>query len=105
MPFTRHPLEYPYNKLLYQVGLALNSWIPLLTRAITPQERQEAEELVARRLKLPQAIEEGLLKRYSILWGRNHRIYTIELVPDDRVRRTPGIRRLKELFFPPGGGK
>jgi hypothetical protein len=99
MPHTRHPFEYPINRLFIHVGMALQTWITRLPRAYTPEERAATEALIEERLSLPKAVELQLLKSYHFRWGSNGRVRTIKLVPDPKHRRCPGIAQLKDLFF------
>lgn len=65
-----------------------------------PEARKEWEAATARDLGLDEAVAEGLISRYFFLWNRwNGQLITVRLVPHPKHRRTPGIQRLKELFF------
>jgi hypothetical protein len=100
VPFTRHPLDYPINRLLLKVGMALQISLfahpPIRDRA----QQQQWEKEQAAQLGLEQAIKDELIVRYFFLWDRwNGQLKTIRLVPHPRHRRVPGIPRMKELFF------
>lgn len=98
MPFTRDPLDYPINRLLLKVGMLLNTWLIYLP-PVKPSLRSKVEAEIAEDLELDKAIEIGLIKGYYFHWRRNNTLRTIHIVPDESVRRTPGIKDLKNLFF------
>lgn len=100
MPFTKHPLEYPIVQLLLKVGMELQISYYALPPMPDRAARRQWEQAQAAHLGLDQAIQDGLIVRYFFVWGRwNHQLETIRLVPHPRCRRTPGIARLKALFF------
>jgi hypothetical protein len=99
MPRTRHAFDYPITRLFLHVGLSLQTWVRRLPRVPTPAERPALEAEVAERLSLPEAVDRGLLTRYRFHWSAEGRIWTIDLVPVSRLRKTPGLTRLRELFF------
>jgi hypothetical protein len=98
MPFSKNPLEYPINKLILKVGMALNIWIGHLP-PVTDKERKPLELKLIAHLGLDTAKQEGLIKKYRFKWRRKGQIKTIWLVPGDKVRRTPGLARLRDLFL------
>lgn len=97
MPFSRHALDYPINRLYLRVGIALQTWGR--TVRTRPEERAEKEREIADLLDLPQAVEQGLLKRWKFIWTSSGFLEDIRLIPDPRVRRTPGLPQLKRIFF------
>lgn len=99
MPFTRNVLDYPINRLLMKVGMALHSVLQCHDPLFYPEERAQFEREVAEYLDLDAAVQAELLSRYWFQWSRHGILRSIKLVPHPKVRRTPGIRRLKELFF------
>jgi hypothetical protein len=100
MPFSRHPLDYPFNRLLLRVGLhfqiCLAGQPPIHDRA----ERHHFEQRVAAALELDQAVRDELIRDYRFCWDWSGRLRRIHLVPHPKVRRTPGIADLKRTFFP-----
>lgn len=99
MPFTRPPLDYPINQLLLKVGLGLQSWLSVLPVTRNDRERRIIERELVEYFQLEQAVKEGLLRTYRFIWDRYGQLRTIKLVPANQVRRTPGIRELRRLFF------
>lgn len=98
MPFTRNPLEYPINRLVVKVGMALNIWITHLP-PVHWAEKKPFEKRTAEYLGLDTAVMDGLIKKYKFKWKRNGQVKTIWVIPGDKVRRTPGLARLRELFL------
>lgn len=98
MPFTRNPLEYPINQLILKVGMALDIWIRHLP-PVSSHERKLTRERIATHLGLDKAIEDGLIKEYIFKWSRYGQIKTIWIIPSNKVRRTPGLARFRELFL------
>jgi hypothetical protein len=100
MPFTRHPLDYPINRLLLRVGMWLQIWAAFIPPARDRELRRRLERGLAEFLELDQAVEVGLLKRYQFCWNPlTGRFRTIKLIPHPRYRRSPGIYRLHQIFF------
>jgi len=50
-------------------------------------------------LDLDQAVADGLITQYRFRWDWRGLLRTIHLVPHPKVRRTPGIPRLKKIFL------
>lgn len=98
MPFTKNPLEYPINRLIVKVGIALETWVSRQPPLQWPN-RKPFEKEVAKILGLDQAVSDGLIKEYKFKWKRAGYVKTIWLIPEDKVRRTPGIARFRELFL------
>lgn len=99
MPFTKHPFDYPINRLLMNVGLVLHSMLLYQPPILIPEDRRRFEKLAAEYLELDIAVEAELLRTYHFRWNRDGTLRTIHLVPHDKVRRTPGIKILREMFF------
>jgi hypothetical protein len=99
MPFTRNPLDYPINRLIVSVGMALKGWMSLIPAKHDPRDQQQFEQRFIDHFKLDQQIEDGLIRGYYFHWDRHGRLKRIHLVPSDKVRRTPGIARLTKLFL------
>lgn len=98
MPRSRHPFDYPLTRFFLHVGLSLQTWVRRLPPV--PVEQQPATEAqIAERLGLPTAVEQGFLSRYRFHWNATGRVRTIDLIPVSRLRKTPGLTRLRELFF------
>ena len=98
MPFTRNPLEYPINRLIVKIWLAFEAWIKHHP-PLSVSERPEFEKRVIKHLGLDEAIESGLIKKYKIKYLKNRQVKTVWIVPGDKVRRTPGLTRLRDLFL------
>jgi hypothetical protein len=99
VPFTKEPLDYPLNRLLLRVGIALQSWLLHQPPARNTADRERITRVIAEYFDLDQAIEDGLLRGYKVRFDRHGCISTIHLIPADKVRRTPGIKMLRKLFF------
>jgi hypothetical protein len=98
MPFTRNPLEYPINRLIVHVGMQLEIWIRTLP-PVKPNQRTTLKYKLVDYLGLEQAVRDGLIKKYRFKWRRCGQVKTIWLIPGDKVRRTPGLPRLRDLFL------
>jgi hypothetical protein len=79
--------------------MALHSILQCHDPLFTPEERTQYEREIAAFLGLDSAVQAGLLSRYWFQWSRYGILRNIKLVPHPKVRRTPGIKRIKELFF------
>ena len=99
MPFTKHPLDYEINRLLLRVGMALQSWLVHQPPVRDPKRRREIEARLTEEFGLERAIRAGLLLRYHFRWNRDGELRTIHLVPSNRVRRTPGLKAMRRIFF------
>ena len=103
MPFTREIWDYPINRLLLRVGMALQTWLYDHDPVFGPKNRKSLERRIADYLDLDRAVDLGLLRSYHIRWNYDRgKIRTIHLIPHDKVRRTPGIAQIKKLFFRDG---
>ncbi|HYT41406.1 MAG TPA: hypothetical protein VEP90_03615 [Methylomirabilota bacterium] len=98
MPFSKNPLEYKINRLVVKVGMALDIWI-VHQPPIHWTEKKPFEKRIAEILGLDTAVMDGLIKKYTFKWRRNGQVKTIWLIPGDKVRRTPGLARFRELFL------
>lgn len=98
MPFTRHPLDYPINRLLMGVGLWFRSLQPLLPILHTEEEQKAFNEGLAEVFELQKYVDAELLTGWYFYWTDSE-LRRIHLVPHPRVRRTPGIERIKQLYF------
>lgn len=99
MPFSRHPLDYPINRLLLRTGLYFQTFLFDLPPIRDRTERRLFEQRVAKALDLDQAVKDGLIVHYRFRWDWRGLLRTIHLVPHPKVRRTPGIHRLKQIFL------
>jgi hypothetical protein len=99
MPFTKHPLQYPICRLLTIVGLAMQSWLRIQPAIRSRWRQQLFEEDLAEHFEFDRWIEEEVIKSYHFKWDRTGKLRKIRLVPHEKVRRTPGIARIKELFY------
>jgi hypothetical protein len=99
VPFSRDLWDYPLNRLLLRVGIALQSWLLHQPPALTEKERQRITRRIADYFELDQAIQDGLLRNYKVRFDRHGSIRTIHLIPTGKVRRTPGVKMLRKLFF------
>ena len=95
----RHPLEYPVNRLLTRVGMALNSTLLAFPLQRAPEARAAAERLLAEEYHLDWAVSERLLAAYRFQWDDRGALLSIELTPHISQRRVPGLGRIKALFW------
>lgn len=99
MPFTRHALDYPINRLMLKVGMALQSWLTHQPPVRDPMARREIEAALVVEFALDEAVSSGLLRCFHFRWNRDGELRTIHLVPSHRVRRTPGLKAMHQIFF------
>lgn len=79
--------------------MLLHTWLIYLPPLKNRSQRKTVEEQLIEYLELDKAIEIGLIKGYYFHWRRNNTLRNIHIVPADSVRRTPGIKAIKDLFF------
>jgi hypothetical protein len=99
VPFSRHPLDYPINRLMLRVGMALQSWLVHQPPLRDQEKRRAVEAALTREFGLDEAVKAGLLRTYHFRWNRDGELRTIHLVPANRVRRTPGLKAMHQIFF------
>ena len=102
MPFSRHRLDYPINRLMLRVGMALQSWLVHQPPLRDKEKRREVEAALTWEFGLEAAVAAGLLRRYHFRWNRDGELRTIHLVPSNRVRQTPGLKAMHQIFFKGG---
>jgi hypothetical protein len=99
VPFSRNLWDYPLTRLRLRVGIALQSWLLHQPPAHSQKDRERITWLITDYFDLDQAIKVGLLRDYKVRFDRHGSIRTIHLIPADKVRRTPGVKMLRKLFF------
>lgn len=92
-------MKYPIIRFYLRVGLTFKSIQDYLPVCKKKEDRKPVEDQLTRLLKLEEGVEDQLILRWKYRWDHRGRLKTIRLYPHPKVRRTPGIPMVKDLFF------